>query len=322
MQPLLNVDDLTISFGGLDVVRGISFSLQRGRVLALVGESGSGKSMTAHAIMRLVPRPGRITSGKITFCGKELLALPEHSMRQMRGKDISMIFQEPMTSLNPVLTVGRQIMEPMEIHDGLSRSEAKARAIALLESVGIPAPAARFSDYPHQFSGGMRQRAMIAMALACSPALLLADEPTTALDITIQRQILGLIKDLAQSRDMGVLLITHDLGVVAEFAQRILVMYAGQPIEQAETVELFTHPMHPYTRGLLASLPKLNDKKSKLYNIKGNVPSPKDMPKGCRFNTRCPYATQRCMDEEPETREIVPGHIVKCHFAETLREEE
>ncbi|MBQ3891795.1 MAG: ABC transporter ATP-binding protein [Mailhella sp.] len=315
MQPLLNVDDLTISFGGLDVVRGISFSLQRGRVLALVGESGSGKSMTAHAIMRLVPRPGRITSGKITFCGKELLALPEHSMRQMRGKDISMIFQEPMTSLNPVLTVGRQIMEPMEIHDGLSRSEAKARAIALLESVGIPAPAARFSDYPHQFSGGMRQRAMIAMALACSPALLLADEPTTALDITIQRQILGLIKDLAQSRDMGVLLITHDLGVVAECADDVSVMYAGQLLEQSTAEVFFREPLHPYARMLMECAPLVgNHERQRLPFIPGSVPRPGEIQEGCLFRPRCPLAQPSCREPQP-MRCIGGDHMVRCSLA-------
>ena len=318
MQPLLNVKDLSVSFSGLDVVHGISFSLRRGRVLALVGESGSGKSMTAHAIMRLVPRPGRITSGSISFGGQDLLTLPEHSMREIRGRDISMIFQEPMTSLNPVLTVGRQIMEPMEVHERLSRREAKARAITLLENVGIPSPALRFSDYPHQFSGGMRQRAMIAMALACSPSLLLADEPTTALDITIQRQILRLIKELAQTRDMGVLLITHDLGVVAECADDVAVMYAGELLEQCAAEEFFRAPLHPYAQMLMECAPLVgNHGRQRLPHISGSVPRPGEIAEGCLFRPRCPHAQPSC-GETQTMRVMDSGHLVRCCLAKNL----
>ncbi len=318
MQPLLNVDDLSVSFSGLTVVNGISFTLRRGRVLALVGESGSGKSMTAHAIMRLVPRPGRISSGSIRFCGNDLLALPEHAMREIRGRDISMIFQEPMTSLNPVLTVGRQITEPMEVHERLSRKEAEDRAVSLLASVGIPSPASRFSDYPHQFSGGMRQRAMIAMALACSPALLLADEPTTALDITIQRQILGLIKELSRSRDMGVLLITHDLGVVAECADDVAVMYAGQLLEQSTAEAFFRAPLHPYARMLMECAPLVgNHARLRLPYIPGSVPRPGEITAGCLFRPRCPHAQPSCLGPQP-MRVMDDAHLVRCCIAKNL----
>ncbi len=326
-ETILEVKDLCMGFsshsGITPILDHVNLTLNKNEILAIVGESGCGKSVTAKSIMRLLRTPPAVyTGGEILFHGEDVLIMKEKQLCKMRGDKISMIFQEPLTSLNPVLTIEDQIGEVFRIHRKMSKEEMRAAMIDLLNKVKIPAAESRLKNYPGQFSGGMRQRIMIAMAIACNPEILIADEPTTALDVTIQAQILSLIKQINKDSDMACILITHDLGVVAEFAQRILVMYAGQPIEQAETVELFTHPMHPYTRGLLASLPKLNDKKSKLYNIKGNVPSPKDMPKGCRFNTRCPYATQRCMDEEPETREIVPGHIVKCHFAETLREEE
>ena len=324
---ILEVKDLCMGFsshsGITPILDHVNLTLNKNEILAIVGESGCGKSVTAKSIMRLLKTPPAVyTGGEILFHGEDVLKMKEKQLCKMRGDKISMIFQEPLTSLNPVLTIEDQIGEVFRIHRKMSKEEMRAAMIDLLNKVKIPAAESRLKNYPGQFSGGMRQRIMIAMAIACNPEILIADEPTTALDVTIQAQILSLIKQINQDSDMACILITHDLGVVAEFAQRILVMYAGQPIEQADTVELFSNPKHPYTKGLLASLPKLNDKKSRLYNIKGNVPSPKDMPKGCRFNTRCPYATQRCVDEEPKTREISPGHMCKCHFAETLGKEE
>lgn len=300
MLPLLDVQHLTVSFGDVPVVRDLSFRLFKGRTLCLVGESGSGKSMTAFSLMRLVPEPGRISAGSLVFAGEDLLKLEEKAMRSRRGRDISMIFQEPMTSLNPVLCIGRQIAEPMEIHQGLSRREALEKAAGLMEMVGIPDPHRRLADYPHQFSGGMRQRVMIAMALACSPRLLLADEPTTALDITIQGQILRLLGRLARERDMGVLLITHDLGVVAEMADEVGVMYAGRIVERAPVRALFAEPRHPYTWGLIRSAPTLDTPPSaKLDAIPGTVPSPGDLPQGCPFRPRCPEAHERCFKTPP-----------------------
>lgn len=300
MLPLLDVQHLTVSFGSVPVVRDVSFQLFRGRTLCLVGESGSGKSMTAFSIMRLLPSPGRITSGSLLFDGQDLLRLREKDMRSRRGRDISMIFQEPMTSLNPVLRIGKQLAEPLEIHEGLHGREAEEKAAELMELVGIPDPRRRLNDYPHQFSGGMRQRVMIAMALACSPKLLLADEPTTALDITIQGQILRLLGRLARERDMGVLLITHDLGVVAEMADEVGVMYAGRIVERAPVRALFAEPRHPYTWGLIRSAPTLDTPPSaKLDAIPGTVPSPGDLPQGCPFRPRCPEAHERCFKTPP-----------------------
>ncbi|MBR3880476.1 MAG: ABC transporter ATP-binding protein, partial [Mailhella sp.] len=255
MLPLLDIQNLHVSFGGVSVVRDLDLTLHKGRTTCLVGESGSGKSMTAFSIMRLVPEPGRITATSMLFDGEDLLKLPEKAMRAHRGRDISMIFQEPMTSLNPVLRIGQQLAEPLEIHEGLSHRDALDRAVELMGLVGIPDPARRLNDWPHQFSGGMRQRVMIAMALACSPRLLLADEPTTALDITIQGQILRLLTRLARERDMSVLLITHDLGVVAEAADDVAVMYAGELVERAPVKEFFERPLHPYSQGLMACAP-------------------------------------------------------------------
>ena len=312
MTSLLDIRGLSVSFGGVPVVRGLDLRLEKGRTTCLVGESGSGKSMTAFSIMRLVPEPGRIEAEALLFDGDELLKLPEKAMRSRRGRDISMIFQEPMTSLNPVLRIGRQIAEPLELHQGLSRKEALEKAVELMALVGIPDAAKRVNDWPHQFSGGMRQRVMIAMALACSPRLLLADEPTTALDITIQGQILRLLNRLARERDMAVLLITHDLGVVAEAADDVAVMYAGKLVEQAPAVEFFARTLHPYSQGLMACAPLLgNHGAHRLPSIPGMVPLPSELPEGCAFGPRCPHFEERC--RQPQSlREATPGHSVRC----------
>lgn len=312
MLPLLDVQHLTVSFGNVPVVRDLSFRLFKGRTLCLVGESGSGKSMTAFSLMRLVPDPGRIVSGSLLFDGEDLLKLDEKAMRGRRGRDISMIFQEPMTSLNPVLRIGGQIAEPLEIHQKLSHREALEKAAELMALVGIPDPHRRLSDYPHQFSGGMRQRVMIAMALACSPKLLLADEPTTALDITIQGQILRLLGRLARERDMGVLLITHDLGVVAEAADDVAVMYAGELVEQAPVNAFFERPLHPYSEGLMACAPLVgNHDSSRLPSIPGMVPLPSELPEGCAFRPRCPHASPECLTTPP-LQSMGEGHLVRC----------
>ena len=296
MDTLLDIKQLSLSFNHADVIRNVSFSVQRGKIFSLVGESGSGKSLTALSIMRLIPRPGKINSGQIIFKGIDLLNLSENDMQHIRGRDISMIFQEPMTSLNPVLTVGKQIAEPLELHEGLTPSQAKEKAICLLERVGIPSPSTRFDDYPHQFSGGMRQRAMIAMALACSPALLLADEPTTALDITIQQQILLLLKELAHENNMAILLITHDLGVVAECADDVAVMYAGEIVELCPAKDFFLAPKHPYSQLLMECAPLVgNHTNRRLPSIPGAVPRPGQTPQGCVFHPRCPYSGPQCL---------------------------
>ena len=312
MASLLDIRGLSVSFGGVPVVRGLDLRLEKGRTTCLVGESGSGKSMTAFSIMRLVPEPGRIEAEAMLFDGEDLLKVPEKAMRSHRGRDISMIFQEPMTSLNPVLRIGRQIAEPLELHQGLSRKEALEKAVELMALVGIPDAAKRVNDWPHQFSGGMRQRVMIAMALACSPRLLLADEPTTALDITIQGQILRLLNRLARERDMAVLLITHDLGVVAEAADDVAVMYTGELVEQAPAVEFFARPLHPYSQGLMACAPLLgNHGAHRLPSIPGMVPLPSELPEGCAFGPRCPHFEERC--RQPQLlREAAPGHSVRC----------
>jgi len=312
MASLLDIRNLSVSFGGVPVVRGLDLRLEKGRTTCLVGESGSGKSMTAFSIMRLVPEPGRIEASALLFDGEDLLGLPEKAMRARRGRDISMIFQEPMTSLNPVLRIGRQIAEPLELHQGLTRKEALGKAVELMALVGIPDAANRLNDWPHQFSGGMRQRVMIAMALACSPRLLLADEPTTALDITIQGQILRLLNRLARERDMAVLLITHDLGVVAEAADDVAVMYAGELVEQAPVRDFFERPLHPYSQGLMACAPLLgNHAARRLPSIPGMVPLPSELPEGCAFAPRCPLAEAACRQTQA-LREAAPGHMVRC----------
>ena len=320
MPHLLEVQNLRTYFqtraGLVRAVDGVSFHLDGGELLGLVGESGCGKSITALSIMRLVAPPGEIVSGKITFDGKSLLSLSESEMRQIRGDDIAMIFQDPMTSLNPVYTVGEQIAEALRLHRKLDRKAARAAAIAAMKEVAIPDPARRAGDYPHQLSGGMRQRVMIAMALACDPKLLIADEPTTALDVTIQAQILELLNNLRKTRELAVLLITHDLGVVAEVADRVAVMYTGKIVEEAPVAELFARPRHPYTEGLLRSVPKLTmehvAKKERLETIEGVVPNPTDLPPGCHFAPRCQYRLPRCEDGEIPLYDLEGDVKVRC----------
>jgi oligopeptide transport system ATP-binding protein len=317
-QPLLAVNNLRTQFftqdGVVKAVNGVSFTLKEGEALGLVGESGCGKSVTALSLMRLIARPpGRIVSGEVLFQGRDLLKLKEDDMRKVRGNDIAMIFQDPMTSLNPVLTIGRQIGEALELHKAMDRSASRKRTIELLELVGIPAARSRVDDYPHQFSGGMRQRVMIAMALSCEPKLLIADEPTTALDVTIQAQILELIKRLREELGMAIVMITHDLGVVAGIADRINVMYAGYIVETGTVDEIFHHPRHPYTLGLLKSIPRLDEpRKEQLVPIEGLPPDLVDPPPGCAFQPRCPYTTERCMSENPGLESVVPGHRIAC----------
>jgi peptide/nickel transport system ATP-binding protein len=322
--PLLTVEGLQTSFftrrGTVKAVDGVDFSLWPGETLAIVGESGCGKSVTALSLMRLVPDPpGRIVGGSVNLAGVDLLALDEEAMRDVRGKDVAMIFQEPMTSLNPVLTIGSQIAEVLLLHERLGRAEAAQKAIEMLRLVRIPEPEQRARSYPHQLSGGMRQRAMIAMALACNPKVLVADEPTTALDVTIQAQILTIILELQKKLGTAVILITHDLGVVAETAQRVIVMYAGRKVEEASVDDLFAHPQHPYTRGLMASIPRLavmlgegERAPGRLQEIPGMVPALSDLPPGCVFAPRCAYAEDRCRAAFPAYEEKRPGHWAAC----------
>ncbi|WP_213996599.1 ABC transporter ATP-binding protein [Tepidanaerobacter syntrophicus] len=286
--------------GVVPAVDGVDFSIKEGETLGIVGESGCGKSVTSLSILRLVPSPpGKIVDGEILFRGENLLKKSESEMRKIRGNDISMIFQEPMTSLNPVFTVGEQIAEAIELHQGLDKKQAMDKAVEMLKLVGIPSAEKRVYDFPHQMSGGMRQRVMIAMALSCNPSLLIADEPTTALDVTIQAQILELMKDLKKKLNTSIMLITHDLGVVAEMAENVLVMYAGKVVEYADVRTIFKEPKHPYTIGLMESIPRLDQPREKLYVIEGTVPNPFDMPKGCRFHPRCPEAKDICVNREP-----------------------
>jgi len=318
---LIQVIDLRTSFftpeGEVRAVDGVSFSLEEGKTLGLVGESGCGKSMTALSILRLVPSPpGKIVGGEILYRGRDLLKLGREEMRKMRGDEISMIFQDPMTSLNPVFTVGNQIAEAVRLHQGLGKREAREKTIDMLRLVRIADPESRVDEYPHQLSGGMRQRVMIAMALACNPSLLIADEPTTALDVTIQAQILELIKELQQKLGMALLLITHDLGVVAERADGVAIMYAGKIVERGPVEAIFSRPLHPYTIGLLNSLPGSGEKKKKrLEAIPGVVPSLLELPGGCRFRDRCPKAAGVCAEAEPELLEKEKGHWAACYFA-------
>ncbi|HJU15218.1 MAG TPA: ABC transporter ATP-binding protein [Stellaceae bacterium] len=326
--PLLEVADLKTWFftrdGIVRAVDGVSFDVLPGEVLAIVGESGCGKSVTALSILRLIAQPpGRIVSGAIRFGGRNLLDLSESAMRAVRGNDISMIFQEPMTSLNPVLTVGRQIAESLILHQRLDRRAAMERAVAMLRLVQIPEAPRRAGEYPHQLSGGMRQRVMIAMALACNPKLLIADEPTTALDVTIQAQILDLMRELKAKIDAAIILITHDLGVVAEMAERVVVMYAGKKVEEAPVEELFRRPLHPYTQGLLASVPRLGAsvglaEPPRLAEIPGTVPSLRAAIPGCPFAPRCGYASEVCRREMPEFDEKAPGHFAACFHSDRL----
>jgi peptide/nickel transport system ATP-binding protein len=320
VAPLLEVEDLRTHFlgeeGTVRAVDGVSFSLPRGRTLCLVGESGCGKSVTALSIMGLVERPPAvIPTGRVRFEGRDLLALTREQMNELRGNRMAMIFQEPMTSLNPAFTVGDQIAEGIRRHKRIGAREARDRAIEMLRRVRIPAPEQRVDDYPHRLSGGMRQRAMIAMALSLNPRLLIADEPTTALDVTIQAQILELLRELRAEFGMSLLLITHDLGVVAEIADEVAVMYAGHIVERADAATLFRRPGHPYTIGLLASIPKLTLEQDELPVVEGAVPNPLNPPAGCRFHPRCPFAVERCRAETPALGEIAPGHQVACHRA-------
>ncbi len=312
MTELLRVENLRTWFatgrGMLRAVDGVDLEIRRGGSLGIVGESGSGKSVTALSVMRLIEKPGRIEPGsKILFEGRDLTALGERELSKLRGNDISMIFQEPMTSLNPVFTVGDQIAEAVRLHQGQSRKDAKTRAVELMRLVGIPSAERRVSDYPHQMSGGMRQRVMIAIALACNPKLLIADEPTTALDVTVQAQILELMKELRERLGMAIMLITHDLGVVAEMVDEVAVMYAGRVVERGPVAEIFASPQHPYTESLLESIPLLGMRYSTpLKAIRGTVPSPLDWPAGCRFAPRCDYAFEKCLDHDPPLLQVAP----------------
>ncbi len=298
--------------GEVAAVDGVSLQVERGQTLGIVGESGCGKSMLSLSVMRLVPAPG-LVSGRVMFDGRDLLQLPNRAMREVRGRRIAMIFQEPMTSLNPVFTVGDQLTEAMRVHDRrASRAALRARAVAALDRVRIPGASRRVEDYPHQMSGGMRQRVMIAMALACGPDVLIADEPTTALDVTVQAQILDLLRDLQAESGMAIVLITHDLGVVAEMADQVLVMYAGRVVEQAAGADLFDDPQHPYTLGLLGSMPRIEEERDRLLAIEGAVPPPFDMPSGCRFHPRCVFMDDACTRTDPALRFLGPEHAAAC----------
>ncbi|MBV9064577.1 MAG: ABC transporter ATP-binding protein [Methylobacteriaceae bacterium] len=325
---VLRVHDLrTVFFTGRGLIKavdGVSFDLNAHDVLAIVGESGCGKSMTALSVMRLIPDPpGRIVGGRVVLGGRDLLQIDEREMRRVRGNDISMIFQEPMTSLNPVMTIGRQIGEAVRLHENLSKSAASDKAVEMLRLVKIPEPAQRAREYPHQLSGGMRQRAMIAMALACNPKVLIADEPTTALDVTIQAQILDLMLAMQQKLGTSIVLITHDLGVVAETAHRVIVMYAGRKVEEARVLPLFEQPLHPYTLGLMGSVPRLSlaaasESAPRLREIPGSVPSLADLPAGCTFAPRCAFATDICRAEFPAYEEKRPGHFAACWHSDRV----
>ncbi|HZO19519.1 MAG TPA: ABC transporter ATP-binding protein [Gemmatimonadaceae bacterium] len=320
-QALLTVRDLRTYFhtdaGIARAVDGVSFDVMPRETIGIVGESGCGKSVTSLSIMRLIRPPGVIEAGsRVELEGRNLLELPEHEMRRIRGNRVAMIFQEPMTSLNPVFTVGEQIAEVARVHANASRREAWDRAVEMLQLTGIPSPAERAKEYPHQLSGGMRQRVMIAMALMMNPSLLIADEPTTALDVTIQAQILELLQQIQERFAMSIILITHDLGVIAEMAQRVLVMYAGEIVEQASVGDLFAHPHHPYTEGLLAAMPTLGAARTRLAVIPGTVPAPTRWPPGCRFHDRCPHAWERPEREHPPLFEVGPSHWSRCFLAE------
>jgi len=314
--PLLEVKELRTYFhtenGVIPSVNGVSFEVGAGETVAIVGESGCGKSVTSLSVMGLLSAPGKIEGGEILFEGKDLTKASNVEMRKIRGNEISMIFQEPLTSLNPVFTVGSQIAESIILHQNVGKEEAKKRSIEMLKKVGIPRADKVYSSYPHQLSGGMRQRIMIAMALSCNPKLLIADEPTTALDVTIQAQILELMKGLIREFGTSIMIITHDLGVVAEMADRVIVMYAGQVVEQADIFTLFREPKHPYTKGLISSTPKIHELRDELESIEGVVPNPADMPKGCKFHPRCGFATEKCVTEEPQLTVDAAGHQVRC----------
>ncbi|WP_257347351.1 ABC transporter ATP-binding protein [Pseudalkalibacillus decolorationis] len=325
MNKLLEVNQLKTYFftdnGTIPSVDGVSFSIDKGQTTAIVGESGCGKSVTSYSIMRLVDSPGKIVNGEVQFEGKDLTKVTEKEMRTVRGNEISMIFQEPLTSLNPVIKIGNQLDEILILHQKMSRIKAKKQSIAMLQKVGIPRGEQIYRSYPHELSGGMRQRVMIAMALSCNPKLLIADEPTTALDVTIQAQILKLMKKLTEDYQTSILLITHDLGVVAEIADRVIVMYSGQVVEEADVFTLFANPKHPYTRGLLASTLQLDEYKGNLDTIQGNVPSPSNKPTGCYFHPRCPVAKDICRKEMPQLKNLEQtNNRVRCWLFEDEKE--
>lgn len=325
MEKLLSIRDLTIYYASgkrtVKAVNGISLEIEKGKTLGLVRETGAGKTTTALGILNLIPKPpGKIVSGEIFFEGEDLLKKTKKEMRKIRGDKISMIFQDPMTSLDPVVTVGDQIAEVIHLHQASSRKEAEKKAIEMLELVGIPGE--RYNEYPHQFSGGMKQRVIIAIALACNPSLLIADEPTTALDVTIQAQILELMANLRREFGSSMLLITHDLGVVAEVCDNVAIMYAGQIVEYGNLRHIYRNASHPYTEGLFGSIPNLNDEAERLKPIRGLMPDPSDLPPGCSFAPRCPYASDRCHEEDPAACEIEPGHLVKCHRYDKAEEGE
>ena len=323
MAPLLEVQDLSTYFftneGEVKAVNGVSYSLEPGETLGLVGESGCGKSVSALSVLRLIPEPGRIVNGRILFQGRDLLSLSEGDLRRVRGRHIAMVFQEPATSLNPVLTIERQLTEVMEAHLGLGRAEARVRAVELLDRVGIADPQHRIKDHPHTFSGGMRQRVMIAMALSCQPSLLIADEPTTAVDVTIQAQLLELMKELTREANAALLIISHNLGVVARYVDKVVIMYAGKIVEQGPVVDIFRDASHPYTLGLLHSIPRLDQpRREKLEPIWGQPPNLAYLPPGCSFRERCPYAVERCASEVPPLMEVGQGHWSACWEAYSL----
>ncbi len=322
-QPLLTVRNLRTYFytedGVVKAVDGVDFEVYEGETLGIVGESGSGKSVTSLTILRLLDPKGKIEEGsEIIFNGKNLLALSDDEMRRIRGNEIAMIFQEPMVALNPVFTIGEQIMEAILLHQDVDKKTAREMAIDMLKKVGIPEPEKRVDEYPHELSGGMRQRAMIAMALSCRPKLLIADEPTTALDVTIQAQILELMKELQKEYGMAIILITHDVGVIAENADRVVVMYGGKVMETSDVKTIFKKPKHPYTWGLLTSIPRLDVEQERLYSIPGMVPDPLHFPQGCRFNTRCEFKEEKCSLEMPPLVEAEPGHLTRCFFYKKL----
>lgn len=319
-KPLLNIKDLSVEFGSphnsIRVVDSVGFEIEMGGAVGLVGESGSGKSITSLSILRLIPEPpGRIVSGSITFEGQDLLKLPKSRMPAIRGRDIAMIFQEPMSSLNPVMSIGDQIEEAIRLHERVDPRTRREKAIEMLGLVGIPDPASRMGAYPHQFSGGMRQRVMIAMALACNPKLLIADEPTTALDVTIQAQVLELMKSIRNKTNSAILLISHDLGVIAEVCDRVVVMYAGRVVEDSDVKSIFADPRHPYTQGLLRSIPRLNDDRPRLYQIAGSVPTAGSVRQGCPFYARCEVRQDRCQQEMPPMFEMSENHKAACWVA-------
>ncbi|MCB5934165.1 ABC transporter ATP-binding protein [Caldibacillus thermoamylovorans] len=316
-ERILEIQNLQTSFFSdgkeIKAVDGVSFTIHKGETVGIVGESGSGKSVTSLSVMRLLhDTPGKIVGGSICFNGKNLLELPEKEMRKIRGNEIAMIFQEPMTSLNPVYKIGKQLEEAIRLHLGYDKKQARAHAVQMLKLVGLPRAEELVNEYPFQLSGGMRQRVMIAMAMSCKPKLLIADEPTTALDVTIQAQILDLMRKLGQASDTSIMLITHDLGVVAEMCDRVVVMYAGKVVEETDVHTLFSEPKHPYTQGLLKSIPKLGEKVGKLDSIPGNVPTPDELPQGCKFATRCKFATEQCWKKEPQLDKISKDHKARC----------